>query len=79
MARIADTRPLRHITPRRAASPLTVAVVMTAVTAALVASIASIFIYSSGSRLTQTAAAPLPPPAIYEKTPAETTGSSASK
>ena len=46
---------------------------MAAIAGFFIAGIASAFIYSKDSALTQTARAPLPPPAVTA--PAETTGS----
>jgi hypothetical protein len=77
MSALFRRRRFSRMSPRNrpGSSGLTVAAVMIAIGAVLVASIASVFIYSNGSTLTQTAYAPLPPPAVYEKSAPETTGS----
>jgi hypothetical protein len=74
-----DHRQLQPVPPvdRRNASPLTLAVVMAAIAGVFIAAIASAFIYSKDSSLTQTAQAPLPPPPVFA--PAETTGSGGAK
>jgi hypothetical protein len=57
------------------ASSFTLAVVMAAIGAFFIAGIAAAFIYAKDTDPVQQAAAPLPPPASYQKAPAETTGS----
>jgi hypothetical protein len=76
---LVDHRQLQPIPAhdQRDASPITLAVVMAAIGGVFIAGIASAFIYSKNSSLTQTAQAPLPPPAVYA--PAETTGSGGAK
>jgi len=78
MAKLSDLRELERSarTGPREASPVTVAVVMAAVAGCFIAGIAAAFITTRDTgTVQQQAAAPLPPPAIYEKAPAETTGS----
>ncbi len=72
-----DHRQLQPVPPvdRRNASPLTLAVVMAAIAGFFIAGIASAFIYSKDSSLTQTAQRA--PPAVTA--PAETTGSGSAK
>ena len=56
------------------AASFTLAVVMAAIGAFFIASIAAALIYAKDTDPVQQAAAPLPAPASYEKAPAETTG-----
>jgi hypothetical protein len=56
-------------------SPVTVAAVAAVIATLFAAGIAGAFIYTRNAGLVQQAAAPLPPPAIYQKAPVETTGS----
>ena len=67
-ARVAQTAP--HETPS-----VTVALVTATIAALFVAGIAGAYIFTRNANLVQLAAVPLPPPAIYEKAPVETTGS----
>jgi hypothetical protein len=64
-------------TKRHGTSPVTFALVMAGIAAFFIAGIAAAFIYAKDTNPVQQAAAPLPPPAVYEKAPAETTGAGA--
>jgi hypothetical protein len=65
--------------PRNDGSNVTLAVAMAAIATFFIASIAAVFIYAKDDNTVQHARAPLPPPASYEKVPAETTGSGGAK
>lgn len=76
-----DKRQPEHIpqADKHEASAFTLAVVMAAIGAFFIAGIAAAFIYAKDTNPVQHAQAPLPPPASYEKAPAETTGSGSVK
>lgn len=57
------------------ASPVTLAAAIGAIAALFIAAIVGAFIYAKDTNPVRQAAAPLPPPATYQKAPAETTGS----
>jgi hypothetical protein len=61
--------------PPHDGSNVTLAAVMAGIAALFLAGIAAAFIYAKDTNSVQHAQAPLPPPASYDKAPAETTGS----